>query len=60
MLSHVYSIPDLSALICNIKDCIVCSGFGQSISHSRENSYVVIMSFFYRNAKQKSKLVGRS
>ena len=45
------SIPDLSTLISNIKDSIVCSCFGQSISHSRGESCVVIVSFFYRSEK---------
>ena len=52
------SIPDLSTLISNIKGSIVCSCFGQSISHSREESCVVIVSFFYRSEKT-LKLVGR-
>ena len=53
------SIPDLSPLISNIKNSIVCSCFGQSISHSRGKPCVVIMGFFYRSEKT-LKLVGRS
>ena len=45
------SIPDLNTLISNIKGSIVCSCFGQNISHSRGESCVVIVSFFYRSEK---------
>ena len=45
------SIPDLSTLISNIKNSIVCSCFGQSISHSRGEPCVVIMGFFNRSEK---------
>ena len=52
------SIPDLSALISNVKNSIVCSCFGQSISHSRGKPCVAIMGFFYRSLKKRLKLVG--
>ena len=52
------SIPDLSTLISNINS-IVCSCFGQSISHSRGEPCVVIMGFFNRSEKT-LKLAGRS
>ena len=59
-MSVTDSIPDLSALISNIKNSIVCSCFGQNISHSRGKPCVAIMGFFYRSEKQTLKLVGRS
>ena len=50
------SIPDLSALVSNIKNSIVCSCFGQSISHSRGKPCVVIMGFFHRSKKKNIKI----
>ena len=44
-------VADLSALISNIKNSIVCSCFGQSISHFRGKLRVVVMDFFYRSEK---------
>ena len=33
-------IPDLSTLIFNVKDSMVCSGFWESISHSRNVKFL--------------------
>ena len=48
----MYIIPDLSTLISNMRDSIVCSVFWQSISQSRGKYFVVITNFFYRSEKK--------
>jgi len=52
-------IPDLCTLISNVKDSTVCSGFWESISHSRWKPCIVVMGIFYRSDKKTSKFVER-